>query len=247
MTNTKAYIHEFIDVIGHNRANYMHHMTANWSPIGQRERNQLCYGVWGTVGSTGRWPEVVNLWEHDGFDGLAESFRTEFNHPTLQDPALAEWWAKAASFRRGGFDRILVPAPWTRTIAELNADGVTGEVYAHEVVRVPSGTAWDVVEVVRTEAVAVMERFGWTLAGAWVTAMGDDREVILLWAIPSWDEWAAFERAQSDDPALIAWRNRLHELTVGWDRTLLVDAPLSPFRTLRQPREADRDTYQLPD
>ncbi len=246
MTNTKAYIHEFIDVIGHNRANYMHHMTANWSPIGQRERNQLCYGVWGTVGSTGRWPEVVNLWEHDGFDGLAESFRTEFNHPTLQDRALAEWWAQAANFRRGGFDRILVPAPWTRTITELNADGVTGEVYAHEVVRLPGGTAWDFLEVVRTEAVAVMERFRWTLAGAWVTAMGDDREVILLWAIPSWDEWAAFETAQRDAPAVIAWRNRLHDLTLGWDRALLVDAPLSPFRTLRQPREADRESYQLP-
>ena len=30
--NDKAYIHEFIDIIGHNRANYMHHMTANFSP-----------------------------------------------------------------------------------------------------------------------------------------------------------------------------------------------------------------------
>ena len=44
--NDKVYIHEFIDIIGHNRANYMHHMTANWSPIAQEERHQLCYGVW---------------------------------------------------------------------------------------------------------------------------------------------------------------------------------------------------------
>jgi hypothetical protein len=93
------YIHEFIDIIGHNRANYMHHMTANWSPIAQRERHQLCYGVWGTVGTTRRWPEVVNLWEEDGFDGLATSFRHEFNHATLQDPFLAKWWARAANFR----------------------------------------------------------------------------------------------------------------------------------------------------
>ena len=27
--NDKVYIHEFIDIIGHQRANYMHHMTAN--------------------------------------------------------------------------------------------------------------------------------------------------------------------------------------------------------------------------
>ena len=89
----KIYIHEFIDIIGHNRARYMHHMTANWCPTARDERNMLCFGVWGTVGSTGRWPEVVNMWELDGWDGLAANFAHELASPTLQDPALAEWWA----------------------------------------------------------------------------------------------------------------------------------------------------------
>ena len=66
MANEKIYIHEFIDIIGHNRAKYMRHMTANWSPIAQEERKQLCYGVWGVVGTTRGWPEVVNLWEEEG-------------------------------------------------------------------------------------------------------------------------------------------------------------------------------------
>ena len=43
--NDKLYIHEFIDIIGHNRARYMHHMTANWCPVAREERNQLCFGV----------------------------------------------------------------------------------------------------------------------------------------------------------------------------------------------------------
>src|SRR6185503_8150269 len=93
--NDKVYIHEFIDIIGHNRANYMHHMTANWSPIAQDERHQLCYGVWGVVGTTRGWPEVVNIWEEDGFPGLSHSFEHEFNHPSLQDPKLAKWWSEA--------------------------------------------------------------------------------------------------------------------------------------------------------
>jgi len=71
--NECVYIHEFIDIIGHNRANYMHHITANWSPIGQQERNQLCFGVFGTVGSTRIWPEVVNIWEHTDWNGLADA------------------------------------------------------------------------------------------------------------------------------------------------------------------------------
>ena len=37
--NEKVYIHELIDIIGHNRARYMHHMTANWCPIAREERN----------------------------------------------------------------------------------------------------------------------------------------------------------------------------------------------------------------
>jgi hypothetical protein len=246
MANSKVYIHEFIEIIGHNRANYMHHMTANWSPMAQVARHQLCYGVWGTVGTTRRWPEVVNLWEEDGFTGLARSFRHEFNHPTLQDPALAEWWARAANFRRGGIDRLLVPAPWTRTIEELCADGVRGEVYAHEVVEVPKGTAWDFLEVVRSDASPVLEKFGWELAGAWATAMGNDREVLLLWSIPTWEAWAAYEDAQRSDRAIIEWRSRLLEKSSRWDRFLLVDAPLCPFRIGRQPVEADRDSYQLP-
>ena len=98
--NDKVYIHEFIDIIGHHRADYMHHMTANFSPSAQEERNQLCYGVWGVVGSTRKWPEVVNLWEEDGLDGLATSFRYEFNHKSLQDPKLAKWWATAANLDR---------------------------------------------------------------------------------------------------------------------------------------------------
>ena len=102
MANDKVYIHEFIDIIGHHRADYMHHMTANWSPIAQEERNQLCYGVWGIVGSTGQWPATVNMWEEDGWAGLARSFGYELGHADLQDPKLAHWWARASQFRSGG-------------------------------------------------------------------------------------------------------------------------------------------------
>ena len=29
----RVYIHEFIDIRGHNRARYLHHVTANWAPV----------------------------------------------------------------------------------------------------------------------------------------------------------------------------------------------------------------------
>lgn len=239
--NGKVYIHEMIDIIGHNRANYMHHMSANYSPIAQEERNQLCYGVWGVVGSTKRWPEVVNLWEEDGFEGLASSLRHEFNHPTLQDPKLAKWWAEAACYRSGGVTRRLVPAPWTRTIEQLCTDGVRGETYAHEQVTVEPGRSPELLERVRDHAVPVYGKYGWELAGAWETAMTDDSECWLLWAIPRWEDWSEFEKAHRRDGDVVRWRQEARQLTTSWYRFLLVDSPLCPFRTGRQPRREDRD------
>ena len=131
MANDKLYIHEFIDIRGHHRADYMHHMTANWSPNAQEDRDQRCYGVWGVVGSTGRWPQVLNLWEEPGWDGMAASFASELVGADLQDPKLKKWWSRASEFRRGGFDRLLEPAPWMRTIDEALADGVKGACFQH--------------------------------------------------------------------------------------------------------------------
>jgi len=235
--NERVYIHELIDVIGHNRANYMQHMTANWSPIGQEERGQLCYGVWALLGSTGAWPQTVNMWEHASWSGLAASFQTESVGKGAQDPALEKWWAKAAEFRRGGFDRIMTPAAWARGIEALCAEGLRGEVYAHELLTVEPGAAGDVLERAR-DASELHARHGWELAGAFTTAMTNDHEALLLWAIPTWRQWAEAET----DRDLAKWRRGLNPHT--WHRVLLVDAPLCPFRTGRQPTRADRVDWQ---
>jgi hypothetical protein len=243
--NDKIYIHEFIDIVGHHRADYMHHITANWSPIGQRERNQLCFGVFGTVGSTGAWPEVVNIWEEAGWEAIADSFAHELGHASLQDPALAEWWAEAATFRSGGRDRLLLPAPWTRTIDELTRDGVRGVCYAHELVALRIGAARDFLDATREVAVPLYGDSGLELVGAWRTAMVSDSECLLLWAVPDWPSWASFERT-ADSDAFDAWRGVVLPMVEAWHRTLIVEAPLSPLRLGRQPAEADRASYQLP-
>jgi hypothetical protein len=235
--NDRVYIHEVIDVIGHHRASYMQHMTANWGPIGQDERNQLCYGVWALLGSTGLWPKTVNMWEHDSWSGLAASFGTEAVGKGAQDPALEKWWARAASFRSGGLDRIMEPAQWCRGIEQLCEDGVRGDVYAHELVTVAPGTAGDVLERAR-DASALHARHGWALIGAFTTAMTNDHEALLLWAIPTWQGWADGEA----DRELRTWRRSLDPVT--WQRFLLVDSPLNPMRIGRQPARSDRVDWE---
>lgn len=235
--NDKVYIHEFIDITGHHRGAYFYHMLANYSPIAQEERGQQCFAMWGTIGSTGRWPQVVNIWEEDGFAGLAASWEHETGHADMQDPKLARWWARAAEYRSGGVDRILVPAPWARTISELVRDGVRGVVYAHEQVRVPPGRGRDYLDRLPAVGEQVGARFDWQLAGAWHTALGDESECTVLWAVPTWPAWAAFEQAALADPAL--GRPAGVEVRAA-QRILLVDAPLAPLRIGRQPSRDDR-------
>ncbi|SEF56610.1 hypothetical protein SAMN04489712_101444 [Thermomonospora echinospora] len=239
--NDKVYIHEFIDITKQNRARYMHHMTANWSPIGQEQRGQLCYGVWGVVGSTGRWPQVVNIWEENGFAGLASSFRHELGNATLQDPALEKWWAAAADLRSGGVDRIIVPHPGTPTIEQVCREGIRGEVYAHELIEVGPGGARRFLDAAVEEAAKDRPGHRWRLVGAWTTAMRNDSECLLLWAIPTWEAWADVERDEA------AGRRRILEavtpLIRGRERILLADSPLCPFRTGRQPSRADRTDW----
>jgi hypothetical protein len=240
--NHKLYLHEFIDIIGHSRARYMHHMTANWSPIAQEERNQLCFGVWGVVGSTGRWPEVVNIWEEDGFPGIAFGLGRETARPSLQDEKLEKWWAEAANHRRGGFDRLMIPAPWTRTIEELCSDGVRGDLYAHETAKVARGGARDFLERVRDHAVPAYAALELELVGAMRTAMHLDDECLLIWAIPTWERWAEFEQAMERDAALMAWQRTLYDEATSFERFLMSDAPLSPMKIGRQPAREDRES-----
>lgn len=240
--NDKVYIHEIIDITRHHRAAYMHHMTANWSPLAQETRGQLCYGVWGVVGSTGPWPKVVNIWEEDGFAGLAASFAVELGHPSLQDPGLAKWWAAAAELRSGGFDRIVVPHPATGTINVLTEQGAGGAVYAHEIITVAPGSARQILDDVLAHSESVREQLGWRLVGGWWTAMHDESELIVLWSISDWAHWGNGEQMIAKDLVDTVPGHRREDLR-SRERLLLVDAPLSPFKTGRQPARSDQTEW----
>lgn len=237
---SRIYIHELIDITGHGRARYMQHMTANWCPVAREERDQLCLGVWATIGSTGAWPQVVNMWELKGWDGLAANFAHETAGGRDQDPTLAEWWSVAASLRRGGIDRIVVPTPWTRTVEELCADGVRGEVYAHELFSVPPGTSGDLLAALAEVGRRDAEALGLVAVGAYEVAMADRSEAIVIWAVPDWTTWVAYERGWEPGGALEEWSSTLLGLGARWRRQLMVDAPLAPLSTGRQPQASDR-------
>lgn len=236
-----VYIHEYIDITGHNRARYQQHMTANWVPTALEERGQRCLGVWSVVGSTGEWPQVLNMWELDGWEGLVRNLEVELGGGRDQDPSLAEWWAAAASLRRGGTDRIVVAEPGTRGVEALIADGVRGTAYAHELYTVPPGRAPDLLAMVEGDLRPRYEAFGLGHVGSYRVAMVNDAEAIVLWSIPDFASWAELERAAlAGGGGLGDWKRSAVALGADWRRILLVDAPLSPLRIGRQPSVDDQ-------
>ena len=132
-----------------------------------------------------------------------------------------------------------MPAPWTHPITDLIERGVHGEVFAQEIVNVAPGAAGDYLDALHDVGRSAVESFGFTLTGAFRTAMWNDTQCIVIWAIPDWPTWAAYESAVHDE-RLAAWHAAQHELDADFMRTLMVEAPLSPLRIGRQPEVGDR-------
>ena len=101
----------------------------------------------------------------------------------------------------------------------------------------PSG---ELLDAVATDGLPAVKALGLEPVGAYSLDMADDSEVLLLWAIPDWSTWVDYEQAWSPDGALARWRKTLLGLGASWQRQLLVDSPLNPLRTGRQPQTSDR-------
>ncbi len=232
--NDRIYLHEFIDIIGQGRAAYNHHMTANYGHLARTERRLYCVGVFSTVGSTERWPQSTNLWEYrDGWDGVANHLSFEFGNAKHQDANLITWWAEAAALRSGGLDRLLIPSHYTPTLDTLLESEVRGECYYHEQISCAPGRALDVLDAIELYRLTIGERYGWRLVGAYRTALVHDSEVIVIWAVPTFADWARFEAAVAGgtDSEIVAWQTAIAGMVIDWRNKLLVASDLSPIKT----------------
>jgi hypothetical protein len=235
MANDKVYIHEQVAIRDQARQKYMDHVALNWCPTGRAERNMQSFGIWGTIGSTGAWPEVILMWELDGWKALAHNFDVECNNPKLQDPALEKWWAEAVAFRRGGWDRIIVPAPYSPLAEEAAATSIRAEVYYHEIIQITPGQASTYLSLMEQYWLPVAERIGLHLVGAFRSAMVNDSEVICIWAMQTWQTWAEVETAYEQDAEVAQWRRRTQGIALDWRNTLMAAAPLSGLTTGKIP------------
>ena len=199
-------------------------MTANWCPVAREERNQLCFGVWATLGSTGRWPEVVNMWELDGWDGLAANFEPRDRRRARPGPVARR--VVGGRPRRCGAAASTAsscPSRGPGRSSSSCADGVRGEVYAHELVTRAGrdGAATSSTRCARGGGAGARGARPRASSAPSGWRWSNDSEAIVLWAIPDWATWAALRAGlvAATAPSSTAWRKTLLGLGADWRRT----------------------------
>jgi len=213
------YLHEVIDIVGTGQEAYL-------ATVGERARHSeregisRLMGTWKVIGSTNRWPRVVNLWEMDGWEHWALALERQFL-PEKIDRDLAPWWAKATEWRSGGFDRILEPAPYSPTRAALAASGLRAWVCSHTIVQLHPGATAHFLASFAAAGRPALERRGLTLFGVYSAPMRSD-EVVILWAAPDFESLCRVQATPAEDQIL--WEQRAADMRTAFETMWLVPA-----------------------
>jgi len=218
------FLHEYVDVVGDGAMRYMEH-TLEFDVDDAADRGIELVGTWYTMGSTGRWPQVVNLWSCvDGWTGWRRLMEST-NLRRSRNPALAQWWREALETRSGGFDRLLGAAPGCPTPADLREQGVRGSVFVHELSEVRPGAALEYLAAVRDERQPLLADYGHTLVGLYEVLL-TDVEVITIWATdPTGHEALGRATDESGDERVHRWRVRRREFVTRWREELMTPHP----------------------
>jgi hypothetical protein len=211
---TELFLHEVVDIVGEGARPYMDLMVrTNTDSIA--DRGMQLFGTFQIVGMTGRWPQVINLWRIDGWEGWRRSL-VAANLKREENRALKAWWDDAYQHRSGGFDRLLQattlnPAP--------------GELFVHEISKVQPGAGPDYLRALETEWAPVAAEHGHALVGAF-EVLFTDVEVVTVWST-SLDDHIAFE--SGEDARVGQWRQRARAWVAAWREELMVPGPGSPL------------------
>lgn len=209
------HLHEVIDIVGEGARPYMEH-TITFDTETAAARGLHLFGTWQVVGMTGRWPQVVNIWEFDdGWEGWLRVL-TAANVKRADNPALAQWWQEQYARRTGGFDRML----------ESVGDPVmqTGEIFVHELSEVQPGAGPKYLNAVHKEWAPVAAEHGVHLVAAY-EVLFTDIEVVTVWAA---DARAHAGMQTAGDERIAAWRATARQWLTRWREELMVPCPGGP-------------------
>jgi hypothetical protein len=177
------------------------------------------------MGSTGRWPQVINLWECvDGWNGW-RTLMEQTNLSRTRNPKLEQWWKTALEVRTGGFDRLMAGADGCPSIAELRAQELHASVFVHELSRCKPGAALDYLAAVREEWLPVLADHGHSLVGLYEVLL-TDQEVMTIWATDPGSHCDLMRaEVEREDDRIPRWRTRARDFLTDWREELMTPHP----------------------
>lgn len=221
------YLHEVVDIEGRGAAPYMAHVV-DFDADAVADRSLALAGTWEVVGTTGRWPQVVNLWQIvDGWDGWKRLARRT-NIAKVANTDLGGWWGEALRHRSGGVDRLLASAPGAPDPVAESSAGRRGEVALHELSGVRPGAGPDYLAAVSEQWAPLAGELGLHLVGAFEVLM-TDTAVVTFWVADLAAHTAVLRAfAEGDHPAA-AWAVARRQWCTAWREELMTPGPASPF------------------
>lgn len=215
------YLHETIDIEGAGQDAYIAAVLQRAAHSESAGISRLV-GCWRAVGSTGRWPQVVNLWEMDGWAHWADGLERQFV-PARRDAHLGPWWGQAAQWRRGGFDRILVPAEGCPTHAELVAAGHRAWVCEQAILRPRAGCVEAALDAVTGSLLPLLARQGLESFGVYAAPMRAG-EIVVMTTAPRFADLCAWYERRDGDPGWCRWHKATLDVLAASATTWLVPA-----------------------
>ena len=184
--------------------------------------------------------ENLALWEVNDWASLDRI--QEFQD---KDPLVKSWEREAVDYRTDFVCKVLEPATFSPTLAQIKAGDYKSTIYLHTYARVLPGKVHEYVTAVGDELVPMAQSWGMKLVGCYSSAGGtaSSGEVINIWTAGNiHSEWVQIRDRSLNDPAYKEWEARAGQ----WRpkvvyRFLYGLVPYSPLRTPFLPDEMEQE------
>jgi hypothetical protein len=225
------YLHEIVETVPGQEERYMTSVLSNsergrWlgpNPPARDDKRPIQVGLFRTAEVSGRWPKVVNMWGDRTWDQFIDNFELQFAGDSA---ALEDWWLRNLALRRQGYDRILMPAPYSPSIDDHMKNGTKGGVFVHTIDFTRWGEAANYIARMGSEFLPAAKKHGWELIGAYRIGFRP-REVLSVWGMPRWSSVGAL--LSSEDPAIRAWAAYRDSVVTRCEEMVMLPGRINPL------------------
>lgn len=185
------------------------------------DRPKRDIGVWELVGLTGKWAQVIGVYEFvDNWNGFNAFTKQIMRSPP---PELASTYAAIESFRSGGDNELLEALEGSPDDDAIEAMTTDAPLLVHDTFQVEPGAEQGYGEALLQELKPIADGHDQRLIGLYRGALSDGL-VIAMWAT-SLDRYAALQRAGEAR----AWHAHAAGTRHAWRQELWTAAPGSRF------------------